>query len=91
MKSRLEEIAEGDEVMRMKRRRNSSVVKVDNSYRVTIPKQVRDALGIYVGQMLTVIPREHSLTLIPVVGAADTRGAFPEIPLEGFREEEDRL
>ena len=76
---------------RLRRPRRSNVVKVDNSYRVRIPKAVRDEFGIYIGQELTVIARDYGLTLIPQVDATDMKGAFPEITIEGFREEDDRF
>ena len=66
-------------------------VKVDDSYRIRIPKAIRDELGIRIGQKLTVVARENGVTLIPQVDIADMKGAFPEIPLEGIRDEDDRF
>ena len=74
-----------------KKRWASTVVKVDDSCRIRIPKVIRDELGIYIGQKLTVITRGHGLTLIPDVDIAEMKGAFPELSLEGIRDEDDRF
>ena len=64
------------------------IVKVSPKYQVVIPKQVRQALNIQVGQRLQVWHNGHSLELVPVEPIADLAGAFPEIP--PFERESDR-
>ena len=65
-------------------------VKVDDSYRIRIPKAIRDELGIRIGQKLTVVARENGVTLIPQVDIADIKGAFPGLTIEGIRDEGNR-
>jgi len=55
-------------------------VKVSPKYQVVIPKQVRSALNIQVGQRLQVWHDGHSLRLVPVEPIEDLAGAFPQIP-----------
>ena len=69
-------------------KRDAPTVKVSPKYQVVIPKSVRSALNIEVGQRLQVWHNGYSLELVPVEPIADLAGAFPQIP--PFEREPDR-
>lgn len=51
-----------------------TVVKVSPKFQVVIPRDVREELGIEVGQKIQVIAIENRLEMIPVRSARSMRG-----------------
>jgi len=65
-------------------------VRVSSKYQMVIPREIRKKHRIQKGQVLDVFSVGSHIAVVPEVDAAKLKGAFPEIKLEGFREEEDR-
>lgn len=65
-------------------------VTVSSKYQVVIPKEAREASGIKVGQKLQVLAFPGRLALVPVLGIRQLRGIAKGIPVEGYRDREDR-
>lgn len=64
-------------------------VTVSKSYRITIPKAIREQTGLQPGDRLTVVARGRVISLLPQMDTGDLFGAFPGLgPFE--REEADR-
>jgi AbrB family looped-hinge helix DNA binding protein len=66
-------------------------VRVSSKFQVVIPRDVRIRHNIRKGQDMFVLDQPLGITLIPDVDIAELRGAIPGLPLDGFREEEDRF
>ena len=64
-------------------------VKVSPSFRVVIPKLVRESLGIRPGQTLQVFRYGDRIELVPVRGIADMRGFLAGMNPQ-FEREPDR-
>jgi AbrB family looped-hinge helix DNA binding protein len=60
-------------------------------YQVVIPAEVRRGMDLRPGQKMTVLARGRIIMLVPVRPLRELRGMARGIPLEGFREEIDRL
>jgi AbrB family looped-hinge helix DNA binding protein len=62
---------------------------VSSKFQVVIPKRIREALDLRVGQKLQAIVHEDRIELIPVVPVQDLRGFVrgidPEVPREDDR------
>ena len=65
-------------------------VRVSSKYQMVIPREVRKKHRIEKGQMIDVFSVGSHIAVVPDVDIVKLKGAFPEITLEGFREEEDR-
>ena len=65
--------------------------KVSSKYQVVIPKDIRQAAGIRVGQVFQVIAKGGQLTLVPDKPIASMRGFVKGIKTTGFREKKDRI
>lgn len=68
-----------------------SQTKVSSKYQVVIPKDVRAAAGVRVGQKFQVIARGDIITLVPDRPISSMRGFVRGIPMNGFREKKDRM
>lgn len=64
--------------------------KVTSGYRVTIPKEVREQLGLQPGQELVVSARGNVIELVPVPRLEDLRGIAKGANTEGLREKVER-
>lgn len=64
--------------------------RVTSGYRVTIPKEVREQLGLQPGQKLAVFARGNVIELVPVPRLEDLRGIAKGANTEGLREKVER-
>ncbi len=62
-------------------------VKVSSKYQIVIPREVREAMGIHKGQTVSVIPVGNVIEIVPDCNIAEMEGVFPELTLDGIREE----
>ena len=67
-----------------------TAVTVSASYRVTIPREIREALKIRPGQRLEVIQYVGRIELIPVAEVSEARGSLEGIETT-IERESDRL
>ena len=65
-------------------------VKVSSKYQIVIPREVREALGIRKGQMVSVIPIDGVIEVVPDQDLASLEGAFPEVTMDDIRDESER-
>jgi AbrB family looped-hinge helix DNA binding protein len=56
-----------------------TTVTVSPKYQVVIPKEVREALGIRVGERLDAIPYRGHVALVPVRSIRNARGSLKGI------------
>ena len=56
-----------------------TIVTVSPKYQVVIPKEVREALGIRVGERLDAIPYRGHVALVPVRSIRNARGSLKGI------------
>lgn len=68
-----------------------SQTKVSSKYQVVIPKDVRSAAHVRVGQKFQVIVKGDIITLVPDRPIASMRGFVRGIRTTGFREKKDRI
>jgi len=66
-------------------------VRVSSKFQMVIPREVREKQKIKAGQELIVIEQGRGFMVIPSVTIAEMEGAFPDLSLDGIREEEDRF
>jgi AbrB family looped-hinge helix DNA binding protein len=69
---------------------NMPTITVTSDYRITIPKEVRDALGIEPGQQVDVMQSGDRIELVPVQPMQDARGFLEGMSTE-LERDEDRL
>ncbi len=62
-------------------------VKVSSDYRIVIPREVREALGIRKGQTVSVIAVGGVIEVVPEEDLSGLEGAYPQISLDDVREE----
>ena len=62
-------------------------VKVSSKYQIVIPREVREAIGIYKGQMVSVIPMGNVIEIVPDRDISEMEGIFSDLTLDGIREE----
>lgn len=67
-----------------------TTVTVSSRFQVVIPKEVREKLGIQIGQKFQIIPYENRLEFIPIVSLREMRGFLKGIDTT-IRREEDRI
>lgn len=67
-----------------------TTVTVSSKFQVVIPKEVREKLGIQIGQKFQIIPYENRLEFIPIVNLREMRGFLKGIDTTIIREE-DRI
>jgi AbrB family looped-hinge helix DNA binding protein len=66
-------------------------VRVSSKFQIVIPRALREKHKIRKGQEIFVLDQGLGITLIPDIDIAELRGSIPGLPLDGFREEEDRI
>jgi AbrB family looped-hinge helix DNA binding protein len=67
-----------------------ATVRVSSKYQIVIPREVREALGIHKGQMVTVVPVDGVIEIVPEEDLSALEGAWPGISLDDVRDESDR-
>lgn len=67
-----------------------SQVTVSSKFQVVIPLEIRKQFKIHAGQKMTVLAIGNRIQLVPDRDISELRGAFPELTIEGLRDEEDR-
>jgi AbrB family looped-hinge helix DNA binding protein len=67
-----------------------TIVKVSPKFQVVIPKAIREALGIEVGQQMQVIQYEGRIEFIPHMSTEDARGFLEGIDTS-IEREQDRV
>jgi len=65
--------------------------RVSPKYQVVIPKEVRESMGLKVGQELQVVTKGGVITLVPERPLSDLRGFAKGIRTDNLREKKDRL
>jgi AbrB family looped-hinge helix DNA binding protein len=66
------------------------IVTVSSGYRITIPRSVRERLGIRPGQRMQVITYENRIEIIPLRPARELRGFLRGMSTD-LKREPDRL
>jgi AbrB family looped-hinge helix DNA binding protein len=64
-------------------------VTITSKYRITIPREIRERLGIKPGHKAVFIPFENSLQMVFITSIEDAQGLLEGIDLKVEREEED--
>jgi AbrB family looped-hinge helix DNA binding protein len=64
---------------------------VSSKFQVVIPKEVRAAVGLRVGEILQVVGKEGVISLIPARPVAEFRGFLKGMKTSGLREKRDRV
>jgi len=65
--------------------------KVSPKFQVVIPKEVRERMGLQVGQELQVVAKGGMITLVPERSLASLRGFAKGIRTDQLREKKDRM
>ena len=65
-------------------------VRISSKYQVVIPREVREALGLQKGQMVSVIPVGGVIEVVPDVELSALEGAYPQISITDVRDESER-
>ena len=65
--------------------------RVSPKYQVVIPKEVRESIGLKVGQELQVVAKGGTITLVPDRPLATLRGFAKGIRTGNLREKKDRM
>jgi AbrB family looped-hinge helix DNA binding protein len=65
--------------------------KVSPKFQVVIPKEVRERMGLQVGQELQVVSKGGMITLVPERSLASLRGFAKGIRTDQLREKKDRM
>jgi AbrB family looped-hinge helix DNA binding protein len=65
--------------------------KVSPKFQVVIPKDVREGMGLRVGQELQVVAKGGVITLVPERPLSSLRGFAKGIRTDNLREKKDRM
>lgn len=65
-------------------------VKVSSKYQIVIPRDVRKAVRIRKGQMVSVVPIGDVIEIVPDRDLSEMKGMFPSLTLDDIRDERDR-
>jgi AbrB family looped-hinge helix DNA binding protein len=65
--------------------------RVSPKFQVVIPKEVREAMDLQVGQELQVIAKSGLITLVPERPLSSLRGFAKGIRTDNLREKKDRM
>jgi AbrB family looped-hinge helix DNA binding protein len=65
--------------------------RVSSKYRIVIPKDVREQLGVRPGQEFQIVAKGGLIMLVPDKPIAAMRGFVRGIQMTGFREKIDRF
>jgi AbrB family looped-hinge helix DNA binding protein len=65
--------------------------RVSPKYQVVIPKEVRESMGLRVGQEMQVVSRSGLIMLVPERPLSSLRGFAKGIRTDDLREKKDRV
>ena len=65
-----------------------NTVIVSSKYQVVIPKEIRDSIGLKVGEKLQVISYGSRIELVPIVNISKLKGMYKGIDTKIDREED---
>ena len=65
--------------------------RVSPKFQVVIPKEVRESMGLRVGQEMQVVSKGGVITLVPERSLASLRGFAKGIRTDKLREKKDRM
>ena len=65
--------------------------RVSPKYQIVIPKEVRESVGLKVGQELQVVAKSGTITLVPEHPLSALRGFAKSIRTDRRREKRDRM
>ena len=65
--------------------------KVSPKFQVVIPKEVREGMGLRVGQELQVVSKGGVITLVPERPLSSLRGFAKGVRTDNLREKKDRM
>lgn len=63
---------------------------LSSKFQVSIPKAIRDRMGLTAGQQFLFIPKGDTLVLVPKRDLADLRGALRGADTDNVRDRQDR-
>ena len=66
-------------------------VVLSAKYRIVIPREVRENLGLKKGQKLAVIVKNGVISLVPVPPLKELRGMAKGMEMREIREDEERI
>ena len=66
-------------------------VTVSSKYQIVIPIEIRRALNIRTGQILSMVNMGNVIELVLDRDIREMRGAFPQLTLDDIRDESDRI
>jgi AbrB family looped-hinge helix DNA binding protein len=69
----------------------SAIATVSSKFQISIPKQVRDQLGLRPGQKIAFIAKPEGVLIVPVPERADMAGMARGANPEGYRDRNDRF
>jgi AbrB family looped-hinge helix DNA binding protein len=73
------------------RRYGVARTRVSPKYQVVIPKEVRESMGLEVGQELQVVAKGGTITLVPERPLRELRGFAKGARTNNLREKKDRM
>ncbi len=65
--------------------------RISPKFQVVIPKEVRESIGLRVGQEMQVVSKGGVITLVPERPLASLRGFAKGIRTDNLREKKDRV
>jgi AbrB family looped-hinge helix DNA binding protein len=68
----------------------SAVATVSSKFQISIPKEVRDHLGLRPGQKVAFIAKPEGFLIVPVPKREDLAGIARGANTEGYRDRNDR-
>ena len=68
----------------------SAIATVSSKFQISIPKEVRDQLGLRPGQKVAFIAKPEGYVIVPVPKREDLAGIARGADTEGYRDRNDR-
>ena len=68
----------------------SAIATVSSKFQISIPKEVRDQLGLRPGQKVAFIAKPEGFVIVPVPKREDLAGIARGADTEGYRDRNDR-
>lgn len=64
---------------------------VSSKFQISIPKGIREAIGLQPGQRFCVIARGATIELVPIGDIATARGRLTGANVQDYRDRQDRV